>query len=122
MRFLFGSVFFFFVIIVVIVMFGFFTLQQSQTDDGGFLDGYRIAFSSQFDGRGYDLYLNDSLLYEGNPVHSDSVVRVRRFAQENALLVVDRETGGVTIVEIGERGNVLIRMGRDGGIKADVTE
>lgn len=122
MRFLFGSVFFFFIIMVVIVLFGYLALRQSLKGEGRSSDCYRIAFSMQFEGRGYDLYLNDSLLYEGNPVSSDSVVCVSRFAQENSLLVVDRESGVVSIHEIGRRGCLLIRFGENGDIEVDVTE
>ena len=122
MKFLFGSVLFFLMIIISMMLFVYFVIDFQVSNEEKPKDGYEISFSKQFDGLGYDLYLNDSLLYEGNPVTSDSVIKVFRSREENSLLVVDRATEGVSIIEIGRRGRVLIGFGRDGNVTADVVE
>lgn len=123
MKFLFGSVFFFLVIVITISLFGYFSLQQYWNKSGVVVkNAYEISFSKQFNGLNYDLYLNDSLLYEGKPVSSDSVMCVERVAPENALLVVEKESDLVTVIEIGQRGRILICFGKDGDITADVIE
>ncbi len=122
MRFLFGSVLFFFMIIMSVMLFVYFVLEQSVSKEGGVRDCYEISFSKQFDGLGYDLYLNDSLLYVGSPVSADTIIKVDRSLDENSLLVVDRATDVVSVVEIGRRGRVLIGFGRGGEIVADVVE
>lgn len=122
MRFLFGSVLFFFMIIMSVMLFVYFVLEQSVTKEDRVRDCYEISFSKQFDGLEYDLYLNDSLLYVGNPVSSDTVVKIERSLDENSLLVVDRTTDVVSVIEIGRRGRLLIGFGRAGEITADVVE
>lgn len=122
MRFLFGSVLFFFMIIMSVILFVYYSIEHYASNEDKVKDSYEISFSKQFDGLGYDLYLNDSLLYEGNPVLSDSIIKVVRTQDENSLLVVDRATEGVSILEIGRRGRVLIGFGRDGNVVVDVVE
>ena len=122
MRFLFGSVLFFFMIIMSVMLFVYYVIDYQASNEVKVKDCYESSFSKQFDGLGYDLYLNDSLLYEGNPVISDSIIKVVRTQDENSLLVVNRATEGVSILEIGRRGRVLIGFGRDGNVVADVVE
>lgn len=122
MRFLFGSVFFFFVVIITIMLFSYFTLQQWSKPGMANADTYAISFSKQFDGLRYDLYLNDSLLYVGDPVCADTVIRVARMADENALLVVEKENDLVSVVEIGKKGRILVSFDRNGEVFADVIE
>ena len=122
MRFLFGSVLFFFMIIMSVMLFVYFVLEQSVTKEDRVRDCYEISFSKQFDGLEYDLYLNDSLLYVGRPVSSDTVIRIERSLDENSLLVVDKATDIVSVVEIGRRGRLLIGFGRTGEITADLVE
>ncbi|MBQ6694197.1 MAG: hypothetical protein IJN24_04935 [Bacteroidaceae bacterium] len=122
MKFLYGSVFFFFVILMTIGLFVYFTLQKHWYRPDAVSNGYEITFSRQFAGLDYDLYLNDSLIYEGCPVNVDTVLRVQPFVDDNALLVVERSSDKVTILEIGRRGKVLVCFGRDGNITADVKE
>lgn len=122
MRFLFGSVLFFFMIIMSVMLFVYFVLEQSVTKEDRVRDCYEISFSKQFDGLEYDLYLNDSLLYVGRPVSSDTVIRIERSLDENSLLVVDKATDIVSVVEIGRRGRLLIGFGRCGEITADLVE
>lgn len=122
MRFLFGSVFFFFIVIMTMVLFTYFTLQHHWVKPKNRFDGYAITFSKQFDGLSYDLYLNDSLVYEGSPVDADTTISVKRFAEENALLVVERESEAVSIFQLGLRGKVLVCFGREGEVTVDVAE
>lgn len=124
MRFLFGSVLFFFVLLMVIMLFSYFTLQQSLVTDDAKLstERYEISFSKQFDGTTYDLYLNDSLLYVGNPVDVDTVIRASGRVQDNALLIVEKSSDIATIINIEPRGKVLICYGRNGEVTVDVTE
>jgi hypothetical protein len=118
LRFLFGSVFFFFILLMMIVLFAYFTLQQSWGKDA-IKESYTISFSKQFEGACYDLYLNDSLLYVGNPVSSDTSIVVSRTAQENALIVVDKKSDDAAILQVKESGMILICYGKDGDIVAE---
>lgn len=115
MRFLFGSVFFFFIIIVTIGLFAYYSLYKHWNKAGDVRFGYEISFAPSFEGRAYTLYLNDSLLYSGSPVDTDTVLRLNRFAEDNALLVVDNATDGVSILQIPSRGKILLQL-KDGKV------
>ncbi len=110
MGFLFGSVFFFFLIIVSIGLFVYYSLHKHWNRAGDVRFAYEISFAKGFEGKAYSVYMNDSLLYVGNPVDTDSVLRVNRFAEENALLVVERVTDGVSIVQLPDRGKVTLSL------------
>lgn len=117
MRFLFGSVFFFFILLMTIVLFSYFTLEQYWDKPQDTSLRYEFVFSPDFSGKNYDLYLNDSLLYEGAPVSVDTVISVNRFAVDNALLLVERESDIVSILVIKEKeGRGVISLGADGAI------
>ncbi|MBE6309181.1 MAG: hypothetical protein E7087_07795 [Bacteroidales bacterium] len=120
MSFLFGSVFFFFVIIVTIGLFAYYSLYKYWSKPGDARFSYEISFSPSFAGKAYDVYMNDSLLYAGAPVNCDTVLRVNRFAAENALLVVNAATDCVTILQLPSKGRVLLRLKEDGAVTADV--
>lgn len=131
MKFLFGSVFFFFIIVVVIGLFSYFTLQQywSVSADGKKTAtvarpqyDYSVAFDADFQGKSYRVYLNDSLIYAGCPVNVDTVLRTKKFAENNSLLIVDDATDViVSIIELGRRGDVLLKY-NGGAISSRVKE
>lgn len=122
LRFLFGSVSFF-ILIMVLVLFSYLTLRYSMKESKVSAEySYYISFSKQFEGRCYDLYLNDSLLYVGNPVSADTVIRASGNASDNALLLVEKSSDIVTVLEVEPRGRVLICYGRDGEVTLNVGE
>lgn len=110
MRFLYGSVFFFFVIIVTIGLFAYYSLYKHWSKPGDARFSYEISFSPSFAGKAYDVYLNDSLVYAGAPVNVDTVLRINRFAVDNALLVVDKVSDGVSILQIPDRGKIGLKL------------
>ena len=115
MRFLFGSVFFFFVIIVTIGLFAYYSLYKYWNKPGNKGFSYEISFAPSFEGKAYTLYLNDSLLYAGSPVDTDTVLRLNRFAEDNALLVVEQATDRVSIMQIPSRGKIELQL-KDGNV------
>ena len=131
MKFLFGSVFFFFIIVIVIGILIYFTLQHHWhgSDDAKKVAAvvrpqydYSVAFDADFKDKAYRLYLNDSLIYAGRPVEVDTVVRVKRIAENNSLLIVDDATDIiVSIIELGRRGEVQLKY-NGGAISSRVKE
>ena len=131
MKFLFGGVFFFFIIVIVIGLFSYFTLQQYWNASGDAKKvatvvrpqyDYSVAFDADFQGKSYRLYLNDSLIYAGCPVKVDTVLRTRKIAEQNSLLIVDDTTDViVSIIELGRRGDVLLKY-NNGAISSRVKE
>lgn len=131
MKFLFGSVFFFFIIVIVIGLFSYFTLQHhwSVSDDAKKVAkvarpqyDYSVAFDADFQGKSYRLYLNDSLIYAGCPVKVDTILRTKKITENNSLLIVDDATDViVSIIELGRRGDVLLKY-NNGAISSRVKE
>lgn len=131
MRFLFGSVFFFFIIIIVIGLFSYFTLQHYWNYSADAKNvatvvrqkyDYSVAFDADFSGKAYRVYLNDTLLYAGHPVKVDTVLRTKRVAENNSLLIVDDSTDiVVSVIELGLRGDVLLKY-NGGAISSHIKE
>ena len=83
---------------------------------------YSVAFDKDFQGKAYRVYLNDSLIYAGRPVDVDTVLRTKRIAENNSLLIVDDASDViVSIIELGRRGEVLLKY-NNGAISSRVKE
>lgn len=139
MRFLFGSVFFFATIILSVLMFTYYAMREAwrKSPDREFV--YTVSFSPEFAGRNYSVFLDDSLLYNGNPFDADTVIRVKRyvtdepvnvagidtviqvphFTSSSSLFVVDGETNVPKIFNVQEYNNIYLKL-RNGRVEADM--
>lgn len=92
--------------------------RSTEKKEKTYQEAYQIEIKSDFSGESLSFYLNDSLLL--NRIMPDSVleISIHRFAEENALIVVDNATekmrpfnlnkeGGKVIVK-KEKGEVVI--------------
>ncbi len=100
-RFLYGSILFFFVLTATVLIVSFFSFYKYWNPSTDISQSFQISFTPEFQGLKYDIYLNDSLLYVGHPINCDSIIKVQRFAEKNALLLVDAGTQKVTILQVG---------------------
>lgn len=139
MRFLYGSVFFFAMLLLSIILFTYYTMKEAwkNSPDVGFT--YTISFSPELEGLAYSVYLDDSLLYVGNPVDSDTMLKVKRYLSEepirvagmdtvvrvphftssSSLFVVDARTDKPRIFNVGDNNCFYIRL-VDGRIDVDM--
>lgn len=130
MRFLFGGVFFFAMIILSVVLFTYYAMRESwrKSPDREYV--YTVSFSQEFAGQNYLVYLDDSLLYTGNPFDADTVLRVKRyfteepvniagidtvitvphFTSSSSLFVVDGKTNIPTIVNVFEHNDIHLKL------------
>lgn len=137
MRFLFGSVFFFAMIILSVVLFTYYAMRESwrKSPERDFV--YTVSFSPDFEGKNYSVFLDDSLLYEGNPFKADTVIRVKRYVTEepvnvagidtvikvphftssSSLFVVDGKTNIPAIVNVQEYNDIHLKI-RNGSVEA----
>ena len=59
----------------------------------------------------------------GNPVSTDTVIRASGKRQDNALLLVEKSSDIVTVLEVEPYGELRIRIGGDGElVVADAAE
>ena len=126
MRFLFGSVVFFAVVILSIMLFVYYAMRESWKKSPDARFSYTITFSQSFKGGDYQVFMDDSLLYAGNPFNADTVLRVERYTVEepvtvagvdtvvvvphftstSSVFVVDGRTGIPVIVNVGENSRI----------------
>ena len=130
MRFLFGSVMFFGVVILSVILFTYYAMREAWRKSPEREYVYTVSFSQDFSGLDYAVYLDDSLLYAGNPFNADTVLRVKRyftdekvniagidtvikvphFTSSSSLFVVDGKTNIPTIVNVLEYNDIHLRL------------
>ena len=69
---------------------------------------YHIEVSTDFAGENLSIYVNDSLLMDGTMPDTLVSLDVNRFAEEHALLVVDKQTDAVTPFNLSKEGSKII--------------
>ena len=82
---------------------------------------YHIEVSKDFAGESLSVYVNDSLLW--NQAMPDTLVTldIDRFAEENALLIVDNTTDTATLFNLGKKGSKVVVKKQEGEIVFEET-
>lgn len=107
-----------FAIIIVVVIFVYMSLRLSwREEDRNFREVYSIVLEEGFEGRATSVYLNDSLLMDSLVTTIPLKVEVTRFADVNALMVVDNATEQVAIFELSEQGGTYRFERTEGEVK-----
>lgn len=69
---------------------------------------YHIEVSTDFAGKNLSIYVNDSLLMDGTMPDTLVSLNINRFAEEHALLIVDKQTDIVTPFNLSKEGGKVI--------------
>ena len=82
---------------------------------------YHIEVSKDFAGESLSVYVNDSLLW--NQTMPDTLVTldIDRFAEENALLIVDNATDTATPFNLDPKGSKVVVKKQEGEIVFEET-
>ena len=83
------------------------TLEQGfagRSQERRFLETYTITLEQGFAGRSVSVYLNDSLLLDSLLQQEPLTLTVGRFAEQNALMIVDNPTEKIALFELSEQG------------------
>ena len=82
---------------------------------------YHIEVSNDFAGESLSVYVNDSLLW--NQAMPDTLVTldIDRFAEENALLIVDNTTDTATPFNLDKKGSKVVVKKQEGEIVFEET-
>ena len=82
---------------------------------------YHIEVSNDFAGESLSVYVNDSLLW--NQAMPDTLVTldIDRFAEENALLLVDNKTDIATPFNLDKKGSKVVIKKQEGEIVFEET-
>ena len=68
---------------------------------------YHIEVSTDFAGESLSIYVNDSLLLDGTMPDTLVTLDINRFAEEHALLIVDKQTDAVTPFNLSKEGSQI---------------
>ena len=90
--------------ITVLFLYLAYILKRDANKEASYKETYHIELSNDFSGQSLSIYLNDSLLMNGIIPDSIMVLEVNRFAEENALIVVDNVTDAVTPFNLSKEG------------------
>lgn len=95
-----------FAVIFVVVIFVYMSmrLQQQKAEERHFLETYTVTLEHGFAGESTSIYLNDSLLVNCVVEQEPFSIEVRRFAEQNALMIVDNATERLSLFELSEKG------------------
>ena len=113
----FNAVLFFAVLIVCgIFLYMAYTFKRDANKKVTYEGRYHIEVSNDFAGQSLSVYINDSLLW--NQAMPDTLVTldIDRFAEENALLIVDNATDTATPFNLDKKGSKVVVKKQEGEI------
>ena len=82
---------------------------------------YQIEIKSDFSGESLSFYLNDSLLLNRTMPDSALEISIHRFAEENALIVVDNATEKMHPFNLNKEGGKIIVKKEKGEVVIEET-
>lgn len=108
-----------FAVIFVVVIFIYMSmrLQQKKESERHFIETYSISLVKGFAGDSISLLINDSLISCKAITDEPYTVEVGRFAEQNALMIVDNQTELVSIFDLSENGGTYRFEKEEDGIK-----
>lgn len=95
-----------FAVIFVVVIFVYMSMRMQQKNEAErhYAETYTITLVQGFAGDSISVYLNDSLLTNRIITKEPFSLEVKRFAEQNALMIVDNATEKLSLFELSERG------------------
>ena len=118
----FNAVLFFAVLIVCgIFLYMAYTFKRDANKKVTYEGRYHIEVSNDFARQSLSVYINDSLLW--NQAMPDTLVTldIDRFAEENALLIVDNATDAATPFNLDKKGSKVVVKKQEGEIVFEET-
>lgn len=95
-----------FAVIFVVVIFVYMSMRLQHQKEGEryFAETYSITLVKGFAGDSISVLLNDSLLVNRRIDKEPFTFEVKRFAEQSALMIVDRATDKLSLFELSEKG------------------
>lgn len=95
-----------FAVIFVVVIFVYMSMRLQRQKEGGryFAETYSITLTKGFAGDSISILLNDSILVDRCIDREPFTLEVKRFAEQSALMIVDRTTDKLSLFELSEKG------------------
>ena len=95
-----------FAVIFVVVIFVYMSmrLQREKQEERHFIESYTISLVKGFAWDSISLFVNDSLISNKTMSEEPYTVEIGRFAEQSALLIVDKATDQLSLFELSEKG------------------
>ncbi len=95
-----------FAVIFVVVIFVYMSMRLQRQKEGGryFAETYSITLAKGFAGDSISVFINDSILIDGRIDEEPFTFEVKRFAEQSALMMVDKATDKLSLFELSEKG------------------
>lgn len=108
-----------FAVIFVVVLFVYMSMkmQSDNQAERHFTEVYTINLTKGFAGDSISILINDSLILNKQIGEEPITVEVTRFAEQNALLIVDNETEQVSTFDLSEKGGTYTFEKEADGVK-----
>lgn len=101
MRFLKGNVLFFALLLLAIMLFTYYAFDGLDTGAGESAS-CRVSFAEGCGGAGYEVFVDDSLLYAGAPLPADSQLVMRRYAAPGNRVSLYTSASVIRVVADGD--------------------
>ncbi len=111
-----------FFIVCLFLYLGFRGQSKGNEKDKTFEGLYAIEIANSFNRDSLSIYINDSLLFNSTLGNSSVKFQVKRFAEENTLMVVDNRTDEVTPFNLNAKGSQVQIQKKNGKIFIQETE
>jgi hypothetical protein len=108
-----------FAVIIVVVIFVYMSLKFdfAKQSERHYAEQYTVTLVQGFTGDSITVMINDSILFDGTVAAEPLSIESARFADESALLIVEKSTDNVSTFSLSEKGGEY-RLERDAdGIK-----
>lgn len=108
-----------FAVIFVVVLFVYMStkMQHDKPVEKHFTEVYTINLAKGFAGNSISIFINDSLILNKQVSEEPTNVEVTRFAEQNALLIVDNKTEQVSTFDLSEKGGTYTFEKEANGVK-----
>ena len=95
-----------FAVIFVVVIFVYMSMRLQQRKEGerNFIETYTITLTKGFAGDSTSIFINDSLLVNRTIAEEPFTIEVKRFAEQNALMIVNNATEKLSLFELTKKG------------------
>lgn len=95
--------------------------RNTEKKEKTYQEAYQIEIKSDFSGESLSFYLNDSLLLNRTMPDSALEISIHRFAEENALIVVDNATEKMRPFNLNKEGGKIIVKKEKGEVVIEET-
>ncbi len=118
-QFMTGSFILGFGVIFIVVIFLYMSMRSDwdPSKPTTYLEEYEISLSNGFAGESFQVLMGDSIIFDGIVTEQPMVLKVGRFEENTTLMLVNNETEGISLINLGEKSGRFVLVNEDGTIR-----